>query len=301
MKLTSIINSSFISGLGIFLSKTVPPFLAYRISDLLAGFISTQKKMDLVKAVRVNQWVAHDFQLSSAELDKKVYRVFKYHLRSMYDLYHDIYRYDRIREKVEFTRELKELLQFQKQTGQGLLIATPHLGSFDMAGIALALGGVQFSILSYPQPPSGYRLHNKIRQDVGIEVLPSSFNDIRTASKRLQEGRIVITGVDRPMQDSNYIPHFFGQPAMVPVTPVRLALKQNALVAVCACISNLKGKYHITATKPLPMQRNPNLSSELTGNTEIILHEVEQLVRKHPEQWNMFYAVWPDLSGKIPL
>jgi len=300
MKLTTIINSSFIGGLGIFLSKTVPPFLAYRISDLLAEFISTQKKMDIVNAVRLNQWVVHDFQLTSSELNRKVHRVFKYHLRCMYDLYHNIYRYDRIRKKVVFCPELKALLQLQKQAGQGLLIAVPHLGSIDMAGIALALGGVKFSIISYPQPPSGYRLHNKIRQDVGIEVLPSTFNNLRTAGERLQEGGIVITGVDRPMMDSNYVPNFFGHPAKVPITPVRLALKHNAIVAVCACISDLKGNYQITATEPLPMQRNPNLNRELTGNTEVILQEVEQLVRKHPEQWNMFYPVWPDLSGTMP-
>lgn len=300
MKLTSIINSSFVSALGLFLSKTVPPFLAYRITDILAGFISTQKKMDLVNAVRVNQWVAHDCNLSSTELDKKVYLVFKYHLRSMYDLYHNIYRYNRIRKKVVFSDELKALLETQKQTGRGLLIAAPHLGSIDMAGIALALSGVKFSILSYPQPPSGYRMHNKMRQDVGIEVLPSSFNNLRAASDRLSEGRILITGVDRPMMETNYLPLFFGQPVKVPVTPVRLALKHNALVAVCACISDLKGNYQITSTEPLTMVRNPNLNRELTENTEVILCEVEKLIRKHPEQWNMFYAVWPDLSGTMP-
>ena len=299
MKLTSIINSSFTNSLGIFLSKTVPPLLAYRISDMLVGFISTQKKLELVKAVRLNQWVVHDFQLSGHELDKRVYRVFKYHLRSMYDLYHNIYRHDRIRRKVTFSPELVTLLQQHKQSGHGLLITAPHLSSIDMAGISLALGGVEFSILSYPQPPSGYRLQNKIRQDVGIEVLPASFNNLRIAGERLQEGKIVITGVDRPMQESNYIPDFFGQPAMVPVTPVRLALKYNAMVAVCACISNLKGRYEIAATEPIPLVRSPNLISELTTNTERILHEVEQLIRAHPEQWAMFYPVWPELSGKM--
>ncbi len=301
MKLTSIINSSFTSSLGIFLSKTVPPLLAYRISDMLAGFISAQKKLELVKAVRLNQWVVHDFQLSGHELDKRVYRVFKYHLRSMYDLYHNIYRHDRIKRKVTFSKELVTLLQNQKQSGQGLLIATPHMSNIDMAGISLALGGVEFSILSYPQPPSGYRLHNKIRQDVGIEVLPASFNNLRIAGERLKTGKIVITGVDRPMQDTNYLPKFFGYPAKVPVTPVRLALKHNAMVAVCACISNLRGKYQITATEPIPMVRDINLSNELTANTERILREVEQLIRVYPDQWDMFYSVWPDLSGTMPL
>jgi KDO2-lipid IV(A) lauroyltransferase len=219
----------------------------------------------------------------------------------MYDLYHNIYRHDRIRQKVTFSTELMTLLQKHKLSGQGLLIAAPHLSSIDLAGISLALGGVEFSIISYPQPPSGYRLHNKIRQDVGIEVLPASFNNLRIAGERLQEGKIVITGIDRPMQESNYIPDFFGHPAKVPVTPVRLALKHNAMVAVCACISSLKGRYEIAATEQIPLVRHPNLSSELTINTERILQEVEQLIRAHPEQWAMFYPVWPKLSGTMPI
>ncbi len=169
----------------------------------------------------------------------------------MYDLYHHIHRLDKIKAKVSFSPQLVELLKTHANSQRGMLILIPHLSNFDLAGAALALGGVKFSTLSYPQPPSGYRKQNKFRLDMGIEVLPISLSNLTIAGERLKSGKIVITGIDRPMEKSNYIPRFFNHCAMLPVTPIRLALKQQALVSVCACISQKDGKYVIHATEPI--------------------------------------------------
>lgn len=300
MKSTSFFNSSFIISLALLLSRIIPPAVAYRITDLLAGFISSLRKLEIVKAVRLNQWVVYDQKITAKQLDVCVYQVFKCHFRSMYDMYHHIHRQDKIKAKVSFSPQLSELLKLHTNSQSGMLIIIPHLSNFDLAGAALALGGVKFSILSYPQPPSGYRKQNKFRLDVGMEVLPISLSNLKIAGERLKSGKIVITGIDRPMEHSNYVPRFFGHSAMLPVTPVRLALKQQALVSICACISIKKGKYVIHATKPIEMKHFPNLHQELTFNTELILDEIEQLIRQHPEQWAMFYPVWPELTVTLP-
>ncbi len=300
MNLYSIVNSKFSIAFALLLSKTLPPAIAYRVADFLTWFVSQQKQLDIVRAVRVNQWVIHDQAISAHQLDVCVKAVFKRHFRSLYDLYHHINLPDKISKKVIFSPELQNLLHEHEQSKHALMILIPHLSNFDLAGRALAIRGVKYSILSYPQPPSGYRWQNKLRQEVGIEVLPMSLSSLRQAGERLQAGGLVITGVDRPMEQSNYHPIFFNQPTMIPVTPVRLALKYDAQVVICACIARKKRKYEIIATAPIQMVRNPNLQVELTSNTERVLQEVEKLVRTYPDQWAMFYPVWPQLFGTMP-
>lgn len=299
MKLTKLINSSFGIATALLLSKLLPPPVAYRLVGPIAGIISKQKNLDIIKTVRCNQWVIHDQKLDSKQLDTCVYQVFKFHLSSLYDFYHNVNHPERIDKKVTFSPDLIELIEQHKGSDRGLLLLSPHLSNFDLAGIAMVRNLTKYTILSYPKPPSGYYWQNKIREGSGVEVLPMSQVNLRLVGERLRSGGVVITGIDRPMEASNYPTIFFNHPAMLPVTPIRLALKYNAQVAVCICLHIKNGMYTITSTQPFEMERNPNLALELTSNTERVLRIAEEYIRRYPEQWAMFYPVWPQFFGKM--
>jgi KDO2-lipid IV(A) lauroyltransferase len=299
MKLTSITNSTFGIASALFLSKILPPVIAYPLTNLMARIVSKQKNLEIVDTVRCNQWVIHDQKLNADQLDKCVYTVFKYHLSCLYDLYHNVNRPGQIAKKVTFSQELIELIKRHEGSKRGLLILAPHLSNFDLVGMSMVRNLVKFTILSYPNPPSGYHWQNKIREISGMEVLPLSQVNLRLAGERLKSGGIVITGLDRPMESSNYPVNFFSHSTMLPVTPIRLALKYNAQVAVCACINQKKGKYTIFSSPPIELERSPNLSTELIKNTEHTLRIAEEYIRQYPEQWAMFYPVWPQFLGKI--
>jgi KDO2-lipid IV(A) lauroyltransferase len=301
MKLTAITNSTFGIATALFLSKLLPPAVAYPLTSLMARIVCSQKNLEIVNTVRCNQWVIHDQKLEADQLDKCVYAVFKSHLNCLYDLYHNVNHPGRIAKKVSFSQELIDLIKRHEGTNRGLLILAPHLSNFDLVGMSMVKNLVKFTILSYPNPPSGYHWQNKIREISGMEVLPMSQVNLRLAGERLKSGGIVITGLDRPMESTNYPVNFFSHPAMLPVTPIRLALKYDSQVAVCACINQKKGKYTIYSSPYIELERNPNLSLELIENTERTLQYAEEFIRQYPEQWAMFYPVWPQFLGKINL
>jgi KDO2-lipid IV(A) lauroyltransferase len=301
MKLTSLTNSTFGIATALFLSKLLPPVIADPLTSLMARIVYKQKNLEIVDTVRCNQWVIHDQNLDSEQLDKCVYAVFKSHLNCLYDLYHNVNHPNRIAKKVTFSSELIDLIKQHEGTKRGLLILAPHLSNFDLVGMSMVRNLVKFTVLSYPNPPSGYHWQNKIREISGMEVLPMSQTNLRLAGERLKSGGIVITGLDRPMESSNYPVKFFSHSTLLPVTPIRLVLKYDAQVAVCACIHQKRGKYTIYSSPFIELERSPNLATELIENTERTLRIAEKFIRQHPEQWAMFYPVWPQFLGKIKI
>jgi KDO2-lipid IV(A) lauroyltransferase len=125
-----------------------------------------------------------------------------------------------------------------------------------------------------------------------------SIEALRRATDVLNAGGAVLTGVDRPIADSKYRPSFFGQPVSLPVFHVRLALKLGLPITVVACQAQPDGNYQILASDPIPMQPNPDLVTETVRNAEAVLRVIQEWIRLTPEQWAMFYPVWPEINGQ---
>ncbi len=216
----------------------------------------------------------------------------------LFDFYHYL---DRSRRSVAWFSFLTALLlSCSVACGKGTaVIVTPHISNFDLAGRALALEGLNFQVLSYPQPSMGYRMQNKLRSFMGLEITPMSMSSLQQARQRLQNGGTVITGLDRPMADSRYQIEFFGRKAALPVSYIRLALKVNAPVVVVACHTLPDGTYILDSSDPIPMQPDPDPTVEILQNAQNVLQQVEHFVRLSPEQWSMYYPVWPEALNEV--
>ncbi len=179
-------------------------------------------------------------------------------------------------------------------------MVVPHLTNIDLVGHAAALAGMRFQVLSYPDPPASYQATNRLRSASGIEVTPMSIEALRKATKRLKAHGFVLTGVDRPIGDDKYRPLFFGRPASLPVGHVRLALNTNVPVVVITGRLQSSGRYRVWASEPIWMQPDEDLQAEIVTNAERILSYIEQEIRQAPEQWTMFYPVWPEALEEMP-
>lgn len=281
------------------LSQACPSKIGYAVAGYFAGVIATRWWNPVVQAVRLNQAVAHDFKLGYHGLNRAVRRVFVSQSRSLYNFYHYLDCLDRIKELVSISPRMLELMQSCNQGGRGTMLLIPHLCGFDLGGLLLASMGFKFLILSYPNPPKGYEMQNKLRTDRGEEVMPMSFESMQLARERLQAGGTVLTGIDRPHPGSEYHPLFFGRPAELPVAYVKLALKTNAHVHVVAFQNLPNLTYEIDVSEEIPLTPATDPKEELVSNAERILKVAEGYIRKNPASWAMFYPVWPELEAEI--
>lgn len=277
----------------------LPPFLGYPLAEFVSSIVASRKNSQIVKAVRLNQFVVSGETLEGKSLDDAVKAVFKANGRSLFDFYHNIKRPNYVIKHVKFHESFQKVFDRCKRAEEGTLIVIPHISNFEMAGRAIALSGLFFQILSVPEPGKGYQWQNELRNSEGMTVTPLTPSALRQATQRLRDGGAVLTGLDRPWPESNYCPKFFGRPAPLPVAYTRLALKENVPVFVVACLYRGKGMYELIASEAIRLIPNDDLREELISNTEKILSEAEKMIASAPDQWAMFYPVWPELLDQM--
>jgi phosphatidylinositol dimannoside acyltransferase len=113
----------------------------------------------------------------------------------------------------------------------------------------------------------------------------------------------VLTGIDRPLPngDSKYRAHFFGRLASLPVFHIRLALKHKLPIVVLGACRQPDGRYCVWASEPIAMQPDADLVQETVSNAERILAVISGYIRRAPDQWAMYYPVWPEALDQMPV
>ncbi|MEN4010492.1 MAG: lysophospholipid acyltransferase family protein [Bellilinea sp.] len=287
-------NSRFAVWLALGLSRYSPRWLGYRIADLAAAMVASRQRSPMVRALRANQQVISADALHGTALQRRAGEVFRLHLRGLYDFYHNLDRPQEILRQVDFHPYFADVFERVKSGSHPALFLSPHTSNFDLAGRALALRGLDFQVLSFPQPPSGYQMQNRLRAVPGIEVTPMSVGAAQQARQRLRAGGVVLTGLDRPLADARLRPRFFGRPAPLPVAYAHLALHTGVPMYVVACVSPEPARYRLVCSPPIQPQPYPDRDEELIRNAESVLAEAEKIIAAYPQQWAMFYPVWPE-------
>ncbi len=303
MKLVDALNSETAIALGFSISRLVPPSIGYPLARRIADWVSNRRDSLMVRAVRANQWVVHNGEISSAQLDRLVVETFRNSARSLYEFWRYFRDPQAVMNMIEFDPSFQERFNAAKSSKTGTLMVAAHMSNFDLIGRALALKGLDIQILSYPQPPGGYRWQNRLREAPGLLVTPMSIQALRQASQTLRENHTVLTGVDRPLpegEDAKYRPHFFGRAAAMPVFYIRLALKHRVPITVLGACRTHTGRYRVWASEPIQLQPAADLLQETVQNAETILNTVAQFIRRAPEQWAMYYPVWPEVIDQLP-
>ena len=60
------------------------------------------------------------------------------------------------------------------------------------------------------------------------------------------------------------------------------------------------GGYLLDCSEPVEMVSAADPHDEVIHNTERVLEEGEKFIRKNPDQWSMFYPLWPEAQEEIP-
>lgn len=245
-----------------------------------------------MRTVRQNQQRISSTTLQEHELDHAVKKNLQYSSRSVYDLYHYLNDLDSIDHLFVIDPSFKNLIEASDQLGQGFVIAGIHMAGFDLAIHWLVPDLLDPLILTIPNPEGGRAMEYQRRTELGIRLVPGSFEGIRSAIRYLEYGGIVVTGLDHPSEAFYPKLNFFGAAADLPTHHIFLALKARCPVVVACSYLTEDGRYHLTASDPIEMESHPNRENQLRLNGEKVLAVVEGFIRQHPQQWLVFQPVW---------
>jgi phosphatidylinositol dimannoside acyltransferase len=283
-----------------FLGRVLPARLGALVADRIADQISRHTEADLVRAVRANQWVARGETLGKEALDRVVQETFRNTARTVYTLYHNIENPLATSRLIVLDANTEQLIQRKGFASHGLVVAGVHLSNFGLALQWFSTQKVKPLVLTIPNPQGGDRVEFEMRKKTGMNLIPASASTLRQSIRHLQEGGVVVTGVDRAIPCPQTRPTFFGRPAALPLHHILLARKAQVPMVVTATRLLPDGKYYVYSSEPVELDELPDRSQAERQNAEKVLRIAEGYIREAPQQWSVTMPVWPEALALAP-
>jgi lauroyl/myristoyl acyltransferase len=263
---------------------------------LVASRMMADPASVLARAARSNQYVVSGGTLTGPALEEAARENVRNMGRFLYDLYHVLGDTDAEADLIVRAETFLSFVEREKREGP-FVYTGAHFGNFDLVGRALGRSGWTMQLLSVAGPNAGYEWQNDYRAEAGFDVTPVSVESLKQAARRLDAGRSVLTGHDRPLiRPDKVMPHFFGHAAPMPLLHVRLAMRAKVPVIVLCGPRDSDGRYRLAASDPIPMIGDKPTPETLLVNAERCLAPVEKWITEAPAQWAMPHRVWPDLA-----
>ena len=298
--LQQVINSSLSLRVVSSLARRLPPWLGYRIADGFAARIAQQRDSRLVRAIRLNQWMASRESLQGEVLDQAVRDTLRNSAHSLFDLYHHNHNLETTRRLIVFDSSFKSIARRAEFDGRGVVIAGLHLSNFDLVLQWLCKDGLKPLVLTILNPSGGRQVEYEMRKRTGMNLITASVGALKRSLKHLQRGGMVLTGIDRPIDKPGVCPRFFGRPAALPIHHIFLASKACVPVVITATHFQPDGKYHVYASDPIEMESCPDAAECTLRNAEKVLAVAEMFIQRSPQQWSVPLQVWPDSMAQVP-
>jgi KDO2-lipid IV(A) lauroyltransferase len=181
-----------------------------------------------------------------------------------------------------------------QQRGKGVLYLTGHLGAWELSSYAHALYGYPLHYMARPLDNpridaliNGYRCLSGNRPVFKNESARALLKILRDA------GTVGILADQNTMPQEGAFVDFFGTLACTTTGLARVALHTDAAVVPgYAYWDAAIGKYRLRFEPPVELVRTGETERDVFANTQKFTKVLEDIIRKHPEQWVWVHARW---------
>jgi KDO2-lipid IV(A) lauroyltransferase len=192
-----------------------------------------------------------------------------------------------------FSVEGFERIERAMKDGDGLILALPHLGCWEVGGRFLAERGIFLtSVAEVLRPPELFDWFVAEREALGLRILPLGPAATGELLGRLRVGEPVALVADRDLAGDGIEIQFFGSPARFPTGPAVLALRSGAPLLPVAIYHERGGRHHAIVLPAIDTTRTGRLRDDVRRVTEALGGSFEDLIGRAPEQWHVFQPHW---------
>ena len=197
-----------------------------------------------------------------------------------------------------------EHLERCRTQGRGLVVALPHSGNWDAAGVWFVdwLRGPFYTVAERLEPESLYRRFLAYRESLGMRVLPLTGGERPSAEVLrdwLAEGGATCLLVDRDLGGGGVPVTFFGRPATMPGGPALLADRTGAGLFPAVCRFDGAG-WRVVVHPEVPLDRRLPLRDRVTAAMQGVADAFTTSIAQRPEDWHMLGRVWADVPPDPP-
>src|SRR6202171_5494651 len=180
------------------------------------------------------------------------------------------------------------------QQGKGVLYLTGHIGAWELSSFAHALYGYPLHYMARPLDNKRLdALVNQYRCSSGNRPIFKN-ESARVMLKILKDsGAIGILADQNTMPEEGVFVDFFGKSACTTTGIARVALHTGAAVVPGYAYWDEKiNKYRLRFEPPVEVVRTGDSERDVFVNTQRFAKVIEEIIRKHPEQWVWVHARW---------
>lgn len=182
-----------------------------------------------------------------------------------------------------------------KAAGTGAVVALPHSGNWDMAGVWLAQHYGPFTTVAERlKPESLYERFVEYRESLGFEIIPLTGGQappFDVLADRLRDNRFVCLMADRDLTRRGVDVQFFGAATRMPAGPAKLAIDTGAPLHPAHVY------YDGNDCVVQIFDALDTSSRDIAAITQALAEVFETAIAAHPQDWHMLQPQWiADLS-----
>jgi KDO2-lipid IV(A) lauroyltransferase len=149
------------------------------------------------------------------------------------------------------------------------------------------------------EPPELFEWFAELRAELGMHVVPLGPTAGREVLAALKRNDVVCLLCDRDIQRTGVEVEFFGEYTTIPAGPATLSLRGGAPVLPTAVYFTDRTDGHLGVVRPpIPADRSDDgLRADVERMTQLLVAELEHLIRRAPSQWHLFQPNWPSDPG----
>ena len=182
-------------------------------------------------------------------------------------------------------------LDAARKDGQGLILASGHLGNWEMNILALGKWGYPLVPVVKSQKGLGELLAQSIRDASGCDTIDRKA-PIRQMLRLLKQGNFLGLASDQEALGKGTWVNFFGQGSSRFKGVATFHLSSGVPIYFVRCLLGADMRYHIDFVEVETGALTGDREADITTLTQRVMNLLEAEVRQHPEQYFWFHRLW---------
>lgn len=182
---------------------------------------------------------------------------------------------------------------------KGVVIATAHLGNFELGAQAIVNRGIEMTILveEFSSNPIREQIA-KLRKRKGVRILPVTMQGMKEAYYDLLRGGTLTIVCDRDILGNGLKINFMGEETTLPFGAVSLAQRTGAALVPIFSVRTGNNNTLIYIEPPLNLINDHDREESLRANVTQLASIMEKYICKYPEQWAILEPFWQNGKGQ---
>ncbi len=266
------------------LARAVPPSVGYRLARG-AGRVHYLTAPAKRRAVSANQAVVRHWARGQGAVrrDRPLVAPFLAHAETLYEW---------LAGGAQVAVEIDGLdhLTAAQAAGRGIILATCHLGNWELAARHLQATGFDLTVVTGKQLGSLASAVKRSKCRAGMAVVQPQ-DGMRRLYRALAQGGVVALLVDGDIYTTGRSTEFFDQPTLLPWGAARLAARTGAALHPAWMIREARGSYRVVI--------RPAIASDTPAAVTMrrLTRTLEEAIAQQPEGWCIFRPLWARIDG----